>query len=187
MEAKIIEKILNKYLKKYRPQIDALVLRLQPIREYWVKLSGRDQQVLIGAGALVVLMFIIFTISSALQFSNSLQNDYSNLLEQKIDSEIIASQFKSLSDTTPNDFSTANSDRVKGDATQILDVKDAEIILSNNNLNITAKNAKFEKIMQFLDQLRKSYGLFPSTLTITRTSQSGYANFKAGFTSVEQE
>ncbi len=183
METKIIEKLFN----KYRPQIDALILRLQPLKDYWVKLSGRDQQILIGAGALVALMFIVLIISSALQFNTNLQNDRSILVEQKIDSEIIANQYKDLSDTTPNDFSTVNSDRIKGDATQILDVKDAEIILADNNLNITAKNAKFDKIMQFLDQLRKSYGLFPSTLTITRASQPGYANFKVGFTNVEQQ
>ncbi len=182
-----MKKTLNRYLEKYRPQIDALILRLQPIKEYWVKLSNRDQQILIGVGVIVAVMFIVLIISSAIQFKTSLQNDNSILIEQKIDSAIIASQYKDLSDTTPNDFSTANSDRIKGDATQILDVKEAEIILADNNLKINAKNVKFEKIMQFLDQLRKSYGLFPSTLTITRASQSGYADLKVGFNNVEQQ
>ena len=187
MEAKIIEKVLHRYLEKYRPQIDALILRLQPLKEYWLKLSGRDQQILIGAGTIIALMFIFLIISSATQFSTNLQNQHTILIEQKIDSEIIANQYKDLSETTPNDFSTVNSDRIKGDATQILDIQDAEIILSDNNLNITAKKAQFEKIMQFLEQLRKNYGLFPSTLTITRGSEPGYASFNVGFTSVEQQ
>ena len=187
MKAKKPDNLQNRRIDKYRSQIDALILQLKPIVDYWVRLSRRDQQILMVAGGVIGLMFLVLIITSALQFKNTMEQDYTSLAIQKIDSQIIANQYKNLSLITPNDFSSANSDRIKADVAAIIDVKDAEILLDDNNLNIKAKNVKFEKITQFLDQLRKSYGLFPNRLIITRSSQSGYADFQVGFSDVEQQ
>jgi type II secretory pathway component PulM len=187
MQLKPIFDRLSKYTDKYQPQIDSFILRLKPIKDYWLRLSGRDQQVLMIAGSIIALMFVVLIISSAIGIKNSLKINYTTIAEQRIDAQIIAQQYKDLSQTTPNDFSSVNSDRIKGDATQILDVKDAEIIFSDNTLSVKVGNAKFEKVMQFLDQLRKSYGLFPNTLTITRLSQPGYVALNVSFNNVEQQ
>lgn len=187
MQEKNIGNFTNKYVERYRPQIDNLILRLKPLKDYWMRSSGRDQKILTAVGAIILIMMITLIISSALQFRTNLANDYNIMAMQKIDSEIIANQYKNLSQTTPNDFSNVNSDRIKGDASQILDVKDSEIIIADNSLSVKATKVKFEKIMQFLDQLRKSYGLFPAKLTITRGPQSGYADFKVTFSNLEQQ
>ena len=188
MREKKLNNFASKYIDidRYQPLIDNLMLRLRPLKDYWIRSSARDQQILMGVGAIIALMLISLIISSALQFRVNLENNYNIMAAQRIDSEVIASQYRDLSQTTPNDFSSVNSERIKGDAAQILDVKDAEIIIADNTLSVKAKNARFEKILQFLDQLRKNYGLFPSTLTITRGTQAGYADFKVSFSDVEQ-
>ena len=178
---------ISKYIDKYRPQINALLLRLKPIKDYWLRLSGRDQQVLMIVGALIAMMLIGLLISSAISFNNSLKADYAMLSAQRMDSQLIAKQYKDLSQITPNDFSSVNSDRIKGDAQQILDSKDSEIIFADNTLSVGATNVKFESLMLFLDQLRKSYGLFPAKLKITRLGSSGYVAFNATFNNVEQQ
>ena len=160
---------------------------MKPVRDYWLRLSQRDQQVLIIVGAIVVLMMIILVISSAISFKNSLKADYTMLSARRMDSQLIAKQYKDLSQITPNDFSSVNSDRIKGDAQQILDTKDSEIIFADNTLSIKAANVKFESLMLFLDQLRKSYGLFPAKLKITRLGSAGYVAFNATFNDVEQQ
>lgn len=175
------------YLERYRPQLDKAMQKLKPLREYWIRQSQRDQQILIILGAAVGLMLILLVITSAVGFKNGLKEEYTGVAQQRIDAQIVAKQYKDLSQITPNDFSTVNSEKVKGDATQILGVKDADVILADNTLSIKATNVKFESVMLFLDQLRKSYGLFPEKLKITRLSQSGYVAFSTSFRNVEQQ
>lgn len=179
--------VFSKYLEKYRPQLDTLILRAKPLKDYWLRQSQRDQQILIVIGLVLVLMFVALIISSAIGFKNGLKTEYTMMSGQRIDAQLIARQYKELSQVTPNDFSTPNSDRVKGDAAQILETKDAEIIFADNTLNIKVANAKFESVMLFLDQLRKSYGLFPNKLKINRLPQSGYVSFNASFNNVEPQ
>lgn len=178
---------LNDYLDKYRPQLDKAMQRLQPLKDYWFRMPKRDQQVLMIVGVVVGIMLIILIISSAIGFKNDLKADYTSIAQQRIDAQIIAKQYKDLSQITPNDFSNVNSDRVKGDAIQVLGTKDAEVIFADNNLTIKASNVKFESVMLFLDQLRKSYGLFPNKLKITRLAQPGFVAFTTSFNDVEQQ
>ncbi len=177
---------LNKLKERYKPQINDLILRLQPLKEYWKQRSEREQQILI-IGSIFIVIFIFFSIiGMALDYRNNLRESYHELQRYKIEAEVIAAGNKALANTTPNDFSSVNSDRIKADAAQIMDIKDADIILADNILTVKANNVKFEATMLFLDQLRKSYGLFPSKLVISRLSQSGYVALNVTFTNVEQ-
>lgn len=175
------------YLEKYKPQIEKLQKQLKPLKDYWLGMSQRDQQVLMVVGSVVGLMLIMLIISSGIGFKNSLKDDYTLMAQQRIDAQIIAKQYKELSNITPNDFSSVNSDRIKGDALQVMGIKDAEVLFADNNLTIKVTSTKFDSVMLFLDQLRKSYGLFPNKLKITRLAQSGYVTFSASFNHVEQE
>lgn len=178
--------IYTRLKEKYQPQFDKLVTQLQPVKEYWKRLSERDQQILIIGGIFLILFTIFSIISMALSYRENLSDSYRQLGKYKIEAEVIASSYKSLANIMPNDFSSVNSDRIREDAIQILETKDADIVLADNILTIKANNVKFEATMLFLDQLRKSYGLFPSKLKITRMSQSGYVTFSVTFINVEQ-
>ena len=178
---------LSIYLDKYQPQLEKLQNQLAPIKAYWQRLTGRDQQILIIAGVFLGILLVAFIISSAIGFTNSLKSDYTTISQQRIDAQIIARQFKDLSLTTPNDFSSVNSERVKGDAAQTLAIKDTDVIIADNTLTVKANNVKFEAAMSFLDQLRRSYGLFPDKLKITRLSQSGYVALSVSFNNIDQQ
>ena len=173
--------------KKIQPQLDNLLLRLQPVREYWKRLTERDQQILLLGGMVLALLLIFSVISAAIDYRQQVKGSYLQLERYRIDAQLIASNYKELANLTPNDFSSVNTDRIKGDSSQIMEVTDADVVLADNTLTVKANNVKFEAAMNFLDQLRKSYGLFPEKLKITRLSQSGYVAFSATFTNVEQQ
>ena len=185
MKEKLLS-LLNKFKDKYQPQVDALSLRMQPLREYWKRLSEREQQILALGGVFLVLMFLFSIISMGLDFKDGLKQKSMQLERYQIDAQIFAKQYKNVSQINPNDFSSVNTERVKNDAIGILEVKNPDVILADNTLTIKVDNTKFESVVAFLDQLRKSYGLFPAKLKITRLAQSGYVSFSATFTSVEQ-
>ncbi len=173
------------FKNRFQPQIDQLILRLQPISDYWKRQTERDQQILIVVGVLIILMCMAYVVSGAIQYRNDLQQKVVLYERYKIYSEIYARQYKDLTHITPNDFSTVSSERIKNDAKTVLGIKNTTVLLSDGTLTIKADNVKFEVLMEFLDQLRKSYGLFPNSLKITRVI-SGYVSFNVVFNNVEQ-
>lgn len=184
MKQKLID-LLNNLKKKLQPQIDQLIVRLQPLNEYWKRQTERDQQILMGVGVIMVLMILAYIISSAMAYKDELQSKVIVLERYKIYSEVYARQFKDLSRVTPNDFSTVSSERIKNDATSVLGVTEPTVLLSDGTLTVKADNVKFDSVVDFLDQLRKSYGLFPDSLKVTRMSNSGYVSFSVTFINVE--
>ncbi|MDQ5920945.1 MAG: hypothetical protein QG673_1001 [Pseudomonadota bacterium] len=181
----IFSKYTAKYKDKYEPQLKHLLSYLEPVKAYWDRQTQRDQQILIGVAAITGVMLVILIISMAVGFKNNLKSDYTLMAEQRIDAQIIAKQYKDLLHTTPNDFSSVNSDRIKGDAKQIMQ-GEAEVIFADNTLTVKQQNVKFDLAVQFLDQLRRSYGLFPDRLRITRAAQAGYVTLSVSFSDVEQ-
>jgi type II secretory pathway component PulM len=182
--------ITNKLMalnKKFAPQKQILIKQLEPIKNYWLRQTQRDQQILIIASAFVGLLIIVYIISSAVNYTNSLQQEYDSMSAQSIDVQVIARQYNDLSQSTPNDFSSVNSDRIRQDANQILEDKNADVIISDNVLTIKADSIKFDNAMLFLDELRKSYGLFPDMLKITKLPQAGYVSFNVSFNNVNQQ
>ena len=182
-----MKKYFKAYLDKFKPILSTLAQYLTPLKDYWLRLSQRDQQVLIVVGVISGLMLIALAINSAIDFKNQWQEEHLIVAQQRADAQFISKQFKDISQITPNDFSDVKSDRIKGDAKQVLEIDNTEVILADNNLTIKANNVKFEAVMQFLEQLRNSYGLFPDKLKITRVSQSGYVEFSVNFKNVEQD
>ncbi|MCX8514565.1 MAG: hypothetical protein RL017_72 [Pseudomonadota bacterium] len=178
---------LQELSKKFAPQLQILIKQLDPVKNYWLRQTQRDQQILIIASAFVVVLMIVFIISSAVGYTSNLDNQYNSLTAQNIDAQVIARQYNDLSQITANDFSSVNSDRIRQDANQILDDKNADVIIADNVLTINANSIKFDNAMLFLDQLRKSYELFPDALKITRLPQSGYVSFHVSFNNVNQQ
>ncbi|MBP9743562.1 MAG: type II secretion system protein M [Burkholderiales bacterium] len=174
-------------IEKYKPQLDKLAQYLAPVKDYWKRQTQRDQQILLIVAALIGAMLVLFIISSAIDFKNDLKTEYTLMAQQRMDAQIIAKQYKELSQITPNDFNSVNSEKIKGDAKQVLGEGNTEVIFADNILTVKKQNVKFDAVVQFLDQLRKSYGLFPDKLNITRSSQVGYVAFSVSFNNVEQQ
>lgn len=180
MKNKLITKLSNSPLIK---QLNAdLKERSKPLIEYWLRLSSREQNLLMGAGIIIVATLIFSILSSVVALEQNLRQEYVQSQQYRLDAETMAKQYKNLNSITSNDFSSVNGDKIKGDVSQALNVKNADVLISNNTLTINVANAKFGDVILLLDQLRKSYGLFPDKLKITRLSQSGFVAFTASFT-----
>jgi type II secretory pathway component PulM len=158
----------------------------QPLADYWNNLTTREQQFLYAAGGFIGLLLIALLVSFILSISNSLVENVIRIEQYRQDAAVMAKEYRDLSQTSGNQFSSVSVDKIKGDATEVLNAKSPNIVLQDNVLQISVDSAKFEAVTAFLDQLRKSYGLFPSKLTITRLSQSGYVALNATFM-VEQQ
>ncbi len=148
--------------------------RLEPLKEYWLRLSQRDQQILTVVFILSVIVLIYTLFNSALMYRNKLIAEVEQSKLQYEESINIIRDYKRFNRTIPNDFSTPNTDVIKTDAEQILAEKDVEVTLIDSVLNIKSNNVEFDNVISFLEQLRKSYGLFPIKLKITRLPVSGF-------------
>lgn len=159
--------------------------RLTPLinkaRAMWLRLSQRDQHILILGSILVGFMFLFLVIGSAIDLQNDLHNNLIKTEQQVAYTKTLTTRLKDLSQITANEFSTPTADKIKGDITQLFDVKNPDVALVDKTLTISIPSARFERVMLFLDQLRKSYGIFPSELQLTRISPSGYVSFHATF------
>ncbi len=169
----------SQFRKEYSQQI-------KPLLAYWTRMTQREQQ-LVTISLVLVVIFVSFSILNwTMSLRDNLSDQFNITQVNKLQADILSKQFKELSQISTNEFSQASSDRVRGDVSQILEVKEPNVVTVGDTLSVSVDSSKFISIMLFLDQMRNSYGLFPKKLRITRLSQSGYASFTASFT-VEQQ
>jgi type II secretory pathway component PulM len=165
--------------------LDNLQERLNNVVAYWMRLSSREQQ-LLGISSILIVLFIIFSIiGSAIDLSNNLEKNYIQYEWYQLNAQSMAKEYKQLNQITSNELSQVTREKVKEDIIQVLDVKNPDVIIADNMITINIANAKFELVILLLEQLRKSYGLFPTKLKFTRLLQSGFIAFNGTF-KVEQ-
>lgn len=154
--------------------------KTQPIVDRWVKFTPQEKQ-LVSILAMAIGIFIMFSlIGTAIDITNKIHDRYTILEAYTLDTQSAQQEFKDLSKITANEFSTISLSRIQGDVMQALGTKDPDVTLQDNLLIITSDNVLFDKVIPLLDQLRKSYGIFPNKLKMTQ-SKSGYVNFSATF------
>jgi type II secretory pathway component PulM len=171
-------------LEKISPQIEKLLeqikIRSKPVIDYYNRLNEREKQIVFLGLILLILMFVYLFISGAYSFQTSLEKDYTVIQTYRADAQYLGKIYKDINQFTPNEFSDVSADRLKGDFTSIAkDPPDVQQI--GDNITINVSQAKFSDIMNVLNQSRKTYGIFPSKLRVTRLSEAGYVSFSATF------
>ena len=189
MKPSIVKKLKLNSLRG-NPKIELwrqeLKVKLKPAIDYFKHLTPREQQILGIGGILLGIMLVFLIVNWAIDFQKNLQKDYEYMQTYWLDSEELIKEYKEIVKLTPNEFSKVKLEQIKGDVALALSVKEPDVTLNENKLNINVPNAPFAGVMILLNQFRKSYGIFPDKLKITRLSNSGYVSFSASFT-VEQE
>lgn len=165
---------------------EELKFRFRPVLAYWSRLNDRERQLLAALGIALGIALLLYVIGIGNGISDSLVAKSRQIEQYRLDSSAMASQYKSLIGLSASEFSDVSGDRIRGDVTHLLEVSDPDVSLQDGLLVINANNIRFDAAMFFLDQVRKSYGLFPSKLKITRLLQAGTINFSATF-KVEQQ
>lgn len=168
----------SQFIKNIKIQI---IERLKPVKDYWLTLSPREQRLIMGGGIILAAAIAIIGINYAIELRSDLQKQYLRNAQYHFDAEVMAKEYRDLVKTTSNDFSSVNSERIKGDVNNALGNVPFDVILSDNTLTINVAEAPFENALLLLDQLRRSYGLFPIKLKMTRLSKSGFVAFSASF------
>lgn len=160
--------------------ISTLGEQSRPLIERWQKFTDREKQLLIGLLGVFVIIILYLVVSSGIGIVNKLNDKYSKLQAVVLSSEYLNNEYNDLNTVSANEFSSVSLSRVEGDVKQALDVNNANVVLQDSVLVIKVDNVMFESVMLLLDQLRKSYGIFPSKLDITQ-SRSGYVNLNVSF------
>ena len=179
---------LNIILKNPRVELwlAELKISLQPAVDYFRHLTPREQNILSIGGILLGVMLIFLTISWAVDIQRNLVKDYEYMQTYRLDAEDLVKEYKEIVKVRPNEFSEVKLEQVKGDVALALDIKEPDVTLSEGKLTINVPNTQFAGAITLLNQFRKSYGIFPDKLKITRLSNSGYVSVSASFI-VEQE
>ena len=170
---------------KSNPQLKLLQNFVQEqigtIQNFWLKLTNRERLLVSIIGAIVLIFVLFTTIGAVVNFSTELDYTYEKLQSDKIKALSISKVYNNLSKISGNEFSVVKLERIKDDMKQVFGISNPDAIIQDQRLTVKADNISYESLMLFLDQLRKSYGLFPDELTITSSFNSGYVVFSAGF------
>ncbi|HMT02853.1 MAG TPA: type II secretion system protein GspM [Burkholderiales bacterium] len=169
----IAKTLFTNYLNK-------IVIYLNPVIIYWKNLNERERKLISLAGILLSFIITFFIISGLITWKNNLIMEFTNKQKYLLEADFIYKQYKDVIQTSNNEFSTVKTEQIRNDITNLLDNKNANITLENNSLFINVDNARFDSIMLLLDQFRKTYGIFPDTLKITKISPE-YASLNASF------
>ncbi len=161
------------------------ILRLQQssklFKVYYFNLTKREQ-ILVGIMLSFVLTLLLMLVVN--NFSNLMiraQQEHMILQSQKFEASNINKNYKNLLNLSANEFNIIKIDKIKEDITQILKINNPDIAKQDDLLTIKLNNITFESALLFLDQLRKSYGLFPTSMSMINLPSPSYINFTVNF------
>lgn len=168
-----------------KQQSNQLWVRIEPqikiLKDRWTQLLPRERLMLIIMGVFLVVALLFYTVTGLISYKQKLLRDVDGLNQFMLYAEQSKTTFKKLSKIDANKITTPTIDQIKSDIKQILQIDNPDVNLQDGQLVVNIPNAKFSDVMTFLDQLRRSYGLFPEQLNIVRQSKSGYVSFNATF------
>ena len=166
--------------EKYKELIRSLKIKIQPLLDRWVRFTPREKQLVLAifiAGGLFVLVSILGSATDIIRIAH---RDYIRMQNYNLTAVALNKEYKELSLTSANTFSTVSLTRIQDDVSQVLEIKTPDVSLQEGLLTIKCDNVLFSSVILLLEQFRKSYGIFPNKLTITQ-SRSGYVALKVTF------
>lgn len=161
--------------------IEKVLPYLKVIKDYWLKLSEREQLIVKFGAVSLGLMFLFLIASSMFRLEDNLKESIRINSTNLGNAKILNLQVQDLSTMTANEFTSVTAEKIKDDITQLFSVKAPDVAINDNTLIINIPGVKFDLVMLFLDQMRKSYGIFPDKLKIYRANQSGLVDFYVTF------
>lgn len=168
MKNKIINFLKNSLVYK------KLLLNIDILKTYYFKLSKREQSFLFAALVFIIFILFIIIILSMIKIKNNFDNDIVNNKKLLLEVNNLASSYKQITLLMPNTYTEPTNEKISADINDVLHIKNADIRVDNQVVTINIDNVEFNLLIIFLDEMRKSYGLFPSKLKIAKQSKSGF-------------
>ena len=147
----------------------------------WRTLQLREQQLVLGLGVFLLLTLIYMGASGLMAYQRDITKGLANLNSLTLYAKQAATTYNQVTKVDANSFNQVNLEQVKGDVSQVLQIKDPDILIQEGQMTIDVPNAEFSQVMALLDQLRRSYAIFPTQVTLTRQSRVGFVSFNATF------
>lgn len=155
---------------------------LEPVFVYWRSITTRERYLVILAGGVIAIAACIYIVIGAADSLSNMRQEYQSLLKYRTSVKHIHKTYVAVKANSANEFDTVNADKINIEASKILETKlPVRVILSDNVLTIKASQAKFSLLMQLLEHLRRTYGIFPLAAQITKLSTSGFVAFDISF------
>lgn len=168
-----------------KPFIANLRLKIEPqfkrVIERWNQLQPREQKMVGGLGICLAITLLFMIITGVVAYKARMDMALKNLNSFVVFSRQAALNYKTIKGVEANSFTSVSTDQIKGDVSQVLQVKDPDILIQDGQMTISVPNAQFSQVVTLIDQLRRSYAIFPSQLTITKQTRAGYVSFNATF------
>jgi hypothetical protein len=182
----MILEIFTKYKEKfynssiYLKYNKDILNKIQPIVQKWRGLSQREKN-MINILTITFLVYIVVNICfSIINFSQNIEIKNANLYKMLNKVNYLQKEYDNISAFNPNKFSEISITKVKDDMTQVLDIKEPNVVLEDNLLIIKGERVPFERIIQLLGQFRNTYGIFPTKLMIIKV-EPNIINFDISF------
>ncbi len=161
--------------------IEQVSARTKPIVVYYQHLNEREKQIVFFGGIIAILFVFYLLITGAYSFQSRLEKEYMVIQTYRADVEYLSKLYKDINSITPNEFSPVTADAIKGDLASISPDNAPNIEQIGDTIAITISQAKFSDVMDAINQLRKSYGIFPEKVKMVRLSESGYISCRILF------
>lgn len=173
---------MQQFKSLLQKQATILSKRLAPVMVYWKSITPRERVLVISLGGVIVLAFMVYLVTGAMDLRNGLTKDYASLLRYQSSINNMVTTYTLVKNTVPNEFDTVNVDKINSQTTKILDIKlPVQTTLEGNTLTIKVSEVRFDLLLQLLDHLRRTYGIFPTLAEITRLTTSGKVSFYISF------
>lgn len=152
------------------------------MKQYWQSLQQREQRVLIGGGAaLVLLVFYQFIIDPLIQGieqkqeSVAYQRSVVNWMEQAA-AQVRTRQTQSPERSTPPGDASVMS--LVDASARKFGLADAlkQISPAGERVRVQLESAGFDRLLRWLDELSREYGITVDTLSVERLPESGSVN-----------
>ncbi len=173
-----MKQLINKQIEllkvKFKPQINNLTNK-------WNQLQDRER-ILVGLMvASLVCSLLYISVDSIVKYKASLQREVVSLNEFVLYANQASVEFKNLSKLEAKSSMPPSVAQVESDVIQITSIEHPSVNLQDGQLAINIPEVQFNQVMMLLDQLRRSYGLFPDQLTIARKDKDGIVSLSALF------
>lgn len=166
---KILQQKTTVLVNKVKPVYDNLENRFK-------MLSYREKIIVAGMGILIVCYLIFVSISSIITYRNNLQNTVNNLNTISVSVDQIANRYKSLKNIQPNTTNKIELNNLKQEIKTALQVNNVDVDVQDNQITISGSMVSFEKVILLMEQLKKSYNVFPDKASFVK-AKSGMISF----------
>ncbi len=165
---------IEKIKQQFEPKIKLAVNK-------WNQLQVREQQLLMVMTTFLALTIIYLGAVNLISFQNNLKTEVDDLNQLNVYVKQSANNYKQLSKIQSNTFTQVDLEKIKGDVSQVLQIKSPDILIQDGQMTINVPSVEFNQVITLLEQFRRSYDLFPDQINIVRLPKSGYISFNAVF------